>query len=99
MVCGSGLKAVCLGAQSIQTGESAVVVAGGMESMSKVKYHTREEYESVITSDKVGTRLGLYSQVTMALYALVIQKKFNLLEIQQEVFKCNILELSECNHI
>lgn len=34
MVCGSGLKAVCLGAQSIQTGESAVVVAGGMESMS-----------------------------------------------------------------
>lgn len=36
MVCGSGLKAVCLGAQSIQTGESTVVVAGGMESMSRV---------------------------------------------------------------
>ncbi|XP_072217782.1 acetyl-CoA acetyltransferase, cytosolic isoform X2 [Leuresthes tenuis] len=34
MVCGSGLKAVCLGAQSIQAGESTVVVAGGMESMS-----------------------------------------------------------------
>lgn len=38
MVCGSGLKAVCLGAQSIQTGESSVVVAGGMESMSRVGY-------------------------------------------------------------
>ena len=37
MVCGSGLKAVCLGAQSIQTGESTVVVAGGMESMSRVR--------------------------------------------------------------
>lgn len=36
MVCGSGLKAVCLGAQSIQTGDSVVVVAGGMESMSQV---------------------------------------------------------------
>lgn len=40
MVCGSGLKAVCLGAQSIQSGESTVVVAGGMESMSKVGYDT-----------------------------------------------------------
>lgn len=36
MVCGSGLKAVCLGAQSIMSGESRVVVAGGMENMSKV---------------------------------------------------------------
>ncbi|KAJ8270565.1 hypothetical protein GJAV_G00116490 [Gymnothorax javanicus] len=35
MVCGSGLKAVCLGAQSIQTNESTVVVTGGMESMSR----------------------------------------------------------------
>ncbi|KAJ3606183.1 hypothetical protein NHX12_025704 [Muraenolepis orangiensis] len=38
MVCGSGLKAVCLGAQSIQTGASDVVVAGGMESMSKAPH-------------------------------------------------------------
>ncbi|KAF7656827.1 hypothetical protein LDENG_00035650 [Lucifuga dentata] len=38
MVCGSGLKAVCLGAQSIQAGESTVVVAGGMESMSRTPH-------------------------------------------------------------
>uniref|UniRef100_A0A3Q2DLV3 Acetyl-CoA acetyltransferase 2 n=1 Tax=Cyprinodon variegatus TaxID=28743 RepID=A0A3Q2DLV3_CYPVA len=38
MVCGSGLKAVCLGAQSIQAGESSVVVAGGMESMSRAPH-------------------------------------------------------------
>jgi acetyl-CoA C-acetyltransferase len=37
-VCGSGLKAVMLGAQAIQTGESEVVVAGGMESMSNAPY-------------------------------------------------------------
>ncbi len=33
-VCGSGLKAVHLAAQSILLGEADVVVAGGMESMS-----------------------------------------------------------------
>jgi acetyl-CoA C-acetyltransferase len=33
-VCGSGMKAIMLGAQSIMTGDSDVVVAGGMESMS-----------------------------------------------------------------
>lgn len=38
MVCGSGLKAVCLGAQSIMSGESTVVVAGGMENMSKAPH-------------------------------------------------------------
>ncbi|CAN9507846.1 unnamed protein product [Ophioblennius macclurei] len=38
MVCGSGLKAMCLGAQSILTGDSTVVVAGGMESMSRAPH-------------------------------------------------------------
>ncbi|XP_028628593.1 acetyl-CoA acetyltransferase, cytosolic-like [Grammomys surdaster] len=36
MICGSGLKAVCLAAQSIAMGDSTIVVAGGMENMSKV---------------------------------------------------------------
>ncbi|XP_037376576.1 acetyl-CoA acetyltransferase, cytosolic isoform X2 [Talpa occidentalis] len=38
MVCGSGLKAVCLAAQSIGMGDSSIVVAGGMESMSKAPH-------------------------------------------------------------
>ncbi|HUI43081.1 MAG TPA: acetyl-CoA C-acetyltransferase [Terriglobia bacterium] len=37
-VCGSGLKAVGLAAQGIQTGDVEVVVAGGMESMSNAPY-------------------------------------------------------------
>ena len=37
-VCGSGLKAVMLAAQSIQLGESEFIVAGGMESMSNCPY-------------------------------------------------------------
>jgi acetyl-CoA C-acetyltransferase len=38
MVCGSGLKAVGLGAQAIQAGDAEIVVAGGMESMSNAPY-------------------------------------------------------------
>ena len=36
MLCGSGLRAVGLGAQAIGSGDSEVVVAGGQESMSQV---------------------------------------------------------------
>ena len=38
-VCGSGLKAVMLAAQAIQTGDADVVVAGGMENMSMAPYY------------------------------------------------------------
>jgi acetyl-CoA C-acetyltransferase len=38
-VCGSGLKAVMLAAQSIKAGDSQVVIAGGMESMSNAPYY------------------------------------------------------------
>jgi acetyl-CoA C-acetyltransferase len=37
-VCGSGLKAVMLAAQSIKAGDANVVVAGGMESMSRAPF-------------------------------------------------------------
>jgi acetyl-CoA C-acetyltransferase len=37
-VCGSGLRAVALAAQQIRTGESAIVAAGGMESMSQSQH-------------------------------------------------------------
>jgi acetyl-CoA C-acetyltransferase len=46
-VCGSGLEAVALAAQSILTGNAGIVVAGGMESMSNAPYllpHARQGY-------------------------------------------------------
>ena len=49
-VCGSGLKAVMLGAQAIETGDAEVVVAGGMESMSNVPYY--------LTKARTGYRMG-----------------------------------------
>jgi acetyl-CoA C-acetyltransferase len=38
-VCGSGLKAVMLGAQAIKAGDAQVIVAGGMESMSQAPHY------------------------------------------------------------
>jgi acetyl-CoA C-acetyltransferase len=49
-VCGSGLKAVMLAAQGIQLGDSQMVVAGGMESMSNAPY--------LIPKAREGYRLG-----------------------------------------
>ncbi|KAK1337890.1 hypothetical protein QTO34_000991 [Cnephaeus nilssonii] len=49
MICGSGLKAVCLAAQSIQLGDSSIVVAGGMENMSKAPH---------LVHLRTGVRLG-----------------------------------------
>jgi acetyl-CoA C-acetyltransferase len=49
-VCGSGLKAVMLGAQSIKAGDNNIVIAGGMESMSQAPY--------LVPSARTGARLG-----------------------------------------
>src|ERR1700680_4610738 len=49
-VCGSGLKAVALAAQAAQLGESEIVVAGGMESMSNCPY--------LLPQARTGYRLG-----------------------------------------
>ena len=38
-VCGSGLKTIMLAAQAVKAGDAQVVLAGGMESMSKVPYY------------------------------------------------------------
>lgn len=38
-VCASGMKAIMVGAQSIQLGQNDIVVAGGMESMSNIPYY------------------------------------------------------------
>ena len=39
MVCGSGLKAVMLAAQSIKAGDAQVIIAGGQESMSNAPFY------------------------------------------------------------
>ncbi|HER8988534.1 TPA: acetyl-CoA C-acetyltransferase [Streptococcus pyogenes] len=50
MVCGSGLKAVELGAQKIQTGNTDIVLVGGTENMSQAPY--------VLQGQRWGSRMG-----------------------------------------
>ncbi|HER4635938.1 TPA: acetyl-CoA C-acetyltransferase [Streptococcus pyogenes NGAS510] len=50
MVCGSGLKAVELGAQKIQTGNADIVLVGGTENMSQAPY--------VLQGQRWGSRMG-----------------------------------------
>lgn len=52
-VCGSGLRAVALAAQSVKTGDNAIVVAGGQENMSLAPH---------ATFLRTGTKMGDVSQ-------------------------------------
>jgi acetyl-CoA C-acetyltransferase len=54
-VCGSGMKSVMLADQSIRLGESSVIIAGGMESMSNVPHY--------LLNSRKGTKLGNIKQV------------------------------------
>jgi acetyl-CoA C-acetyltransferase len=50
MVCGSGLKAVAIAAQMIRAGDVEIVVAGGMENMTRAPY--------LLPSGRFGARMG-----------------------------------------
>lgn len=54
-VCGSGLKAIQMAAQSIRCGDSDIIVAGGMESMSQAPY--------LLSGARNGFRLGNQTMV------------------------------------
>ena len=54
-VCGSGMKAIMLAEQSIQSGNSSLVIAGGMESMSNVPHY--------LLNSRKGTKLGNMKQI------------------------------------
>ena len=57
MVCGSGLRAVGMAAQSIAQGDAEIVVAGGMESMSNAPYLLPGARKGLRMGDAEGRRL------------------------------------------
>jgi len=59
-VCGSGLKAIMLGADAIRLGESGIVVAGGMESMSLSPY--------TLPAARFGLRMGTGQAVDLMVH-------------------------------
>lgn len=68
MLCGSGLKAVAIGAQSILSGQTEIVISGGMESMSNAPY--------VLPGARTGLRLG-HQQIVDTLLHDALWDAFN----------------------
>ena len=92
-VCGSGLKAAMLGAQSIANGDSDIVVAGGQESMSQSPH--------VLNGSRDGFRMGdakmvdsmivdglwdVYNQYHMGVTAENVAKEYAVTREEQDEF-------------
>src|SRR3954454_21680708 len=95
-VCGSGLKAVALGAQAIQTGNSDIVVAGGMESMTNAPYllpQARKGYRlgnSQIIDSLVNDGLwDVYNNYHMGITGENVAEKYGITREMQDEFAVN----------
>ena len=95
-VCGSGLKAVALGAQAIQTGNSGIVVAGGMESMTNAPYllpQARKGYRlgnaQIIDSMVQDGLWDVYNNYHMGITGENVAEKYGITREQQDEFAVN----------
>jgi len=95
-VCGSGLKAVALAAQAIQTGNSDIVVAGGMESMTNAPYllpQARKGYRlgnSQIIDSMVQDGLwDVFNNYHMGVTGENVAEKYGITREQQDEFAVN----------
>jgi acetyl-CoA C-acetyltransferase len=92
-VCGSGLRAVSLAAQAIQTGDAKIVVAGGMESMTNAPY--------ILSQARAGYRMGngalvdamindglwdAYNNFHMGAGAEMVAEKYGITREEQDAF-------------
>lgn len=91
--CGSGLKAVMLAAQAVQTGDADIVVAGGMESMTNAPYLLRQARGGYRLGDGVLvdslTSDGLqdvYNNIPMGMTAEMIAERFKITREEQDEF-------------
>ncbi len=95
-VCGSGLKAVALAAQAIQTGNSNIVVAGGMESMTNAPYllpQARKGYRlgnAQIVDSMVNDGLwDIYNNYHMGNTGENVAEKYGIAREEQDEFAVN----------
>lgn len=93
MVCGSGLKAVALAAQSIATGNAGIVVAGGMESMSNAPYLLPQARRGFRMGDSIAVdsmiRDGLWcacEDFHMGVTAELVAEKFSITRAEQDAY-------------
>src|SRR5690242_8650746 len=107
-VCGSGLKAVALAAQAIQTENSSIVVAGGMESMTNAPYllpQARKGYRlgnATIVDSMVHDGLwDVYNDYHMGITGENVAEKYGITREQQDEFAVNshrkaVAAIKEC---
>jgi acetyl-CoA C-acetyltransferase len=95
-VCGSGLKAVALAAQAVQTGNSSIVVAGGMESMTNAPYllpQARKGYRlgngQVIDSMVNDGLWDIYNNYHMGVTGENVAEKYGITREEQDEFAVN----------
>lgn len=101
-VCGSGLKAVILGAQSISLGDNEVVAVGGVESMSQSPY--------IIPNYRFGNKMGnatmvdtmmmdgltdAFDELPMGMTAENIVEKYQLTRKEQDTFALSSQQKAE----
>lgn len=92
-VCASGLKAVSLAADSIRTGDQDIVVAGGMENMSRAPYllmkarwgyrHGNEQLLDAMVHDGLW---DVYNQFHMGITGEVVADKYGITREEQDEF-------------
>ena len=107
-VCGSGLKAVALAAQAIQTQNSEIVVAGGMESMTNAPYllpQARKGYRlgnaQIIDSMVHDGLWDIYNDYHMGVTGENVAEKYGITREEQDQFAVNshrraIAAIKEC---
>ena len=95
-VCGSGLKAVALAAQAIQTENSSIVVAGGMESMTNAPYllpQARKGYRlgnAQIVDSMVNDGLwDIFNNYHMGITGENVAEKYGITREEQDEFALN----------
>jgi len=109
-VCGSGLKAVGLAAQAVKTGDSSIVVAGGMESMTNAPYllpQARKGYRlgnaQIIDSMVHDGLWDIYNNYHMGITGENVAEKYGITREEQDEFALNshrkaIAATKECRY-
>jgi acetyl-CoA C-acetyltransferase len=95
-VCGSGLKAVMMAAQGVQLGDTEIVVAGGMESMSNAPYllmKAREGYRlghgRILDSTIQDGLWCAFDDQHMGCTGEVVAERFNVSRAEQDEYAVN----------
>ncbi|MEQ2128625.1 acetyl-CoA C-acetyltransferase [Caldanaerobacter subterraneus] len=104
MVCGSGLRTVAMAAQAVMLGDADIVVAGGMESMSRAPYLLRDArwgYRMNMPSGELVDEMvydglwDVFNQYHMGITAENIAERYKISRQEQDEFALRSQNLAE----